>query len=202
LVYTIEQAKKELKELNREQLQSDTSGLLDIFLEESIEIKPKLIVELGVKRGISTISFSKIAKIYDSILVGIDKNDCSKSCDLDGWVFLQGKSMDIGKLFKRWCKSHKKDGIDILFIDTSHLYEYTVEELDIWIPIMNKTCKVFLHDTNPKIKENIETYGVKRALEEFLDFKFNSDEEFCINVKEWNFKHIPNNGGLAILTRR
>ena len=42
---------------------------------------------------------------------------------------------------------------------------------------------------------------VKRALEEFLDYKFDSNKEFCVDVRGWNFKHIPSYGGLAILSR-
>lgn len=198
----VEECREELKNINRKELNADTSGLLDIFFEESIKIEPQIIVELGIKRGISTLAFSKVAEIFNSLLIGVDKNDCRKSCNLDGWQFIQSKSIDFGKVFNRWCRVHGiQPKIDILFIDTSHLYENTKEELSIWIPLMNNSCKIFLHDTNPTIEKNKKEYGVKQALEEFLNYKFDSNKEFCITVNNWIFRHIPQYGGLAILSR-
>jgi len=202
LVHPIEQSREELKNIDKDSLNADTAYLLDIFFEESIKFKPKLIVELGIKRGISTIAFSKVAKIFDSVLIGVDKNDCRKSCSYEKWKFIQSKSMDFGRVFKRWCRIHKiNPEIDILFIDTSHIYDHTKEELNIWIPFMNKSCKVFIHDTNPITQENIKEYGVKEALEEFIDYKFDSTQNFTVYTKEWKFEHISDYGGLARLSR-
>ena len=40
--------------------------------------------------------------------------------------------------------------IDVLFTDTSHPYEYTLAEIDVWFPHLSGTGIAICHDTNLK----------------------------------------------------
>jgi hypothetical protein len=53
--------------------------------------------------------------------------------------------------FKCFCEVNIiKPQIDILFIDTSHLYVHTVQEIQSWFPFLTLHSKVIFHDTKMK----------------------------------------------------
>ena len=68
--------------------------------------------------------------------------------------------------------------VDVLFIDTSHLYEHTVKEIEAWFPLLAPNALVMFHDTNlrPNYTRQNGTCGVGwdndrgviRAIEEYL----------------------------------
>ena len=47
-----------------------------------------------------------------------------------------------------------KEPVDVLFIDTSHLYEHTVRELAAWFPLLANKALVIFHDTNLFLQSN------------------------------------------------
>ena len=57
---------------------TDISDHLITLFVESIEIKPKLIVELGVNFGESTFALERVAKTCNAKLVSADIVSCSK----------------------------------------------------------------------------------------------------------------------------
>lgn len=149
-------------------------------------IKAKTIVEIGC--GQSTFVLTAIAKKINAEFYSIDLNELGvergfpnmkpildkESC----YHSLQGDSRDIGKT---WNKP-----IDFLFIDSSHEYEQTVQELDLWIPFVKKNGVICMHDTNPRWE------GVNRALKEFLE-KHN---------QEYKAIHFLNQNGFSILLKQ
>lgn len=101
--------------------------------------------------------------------------------------------------------------IDILFVDTSHVYEHTVEEIKHWFPLLSDKAKVFFHDTNLRKvyyrKNGKMDYGwnndrgVIRALENYFGRSFDERSEFCTISKGWLIKHHPYCGGFTILEK-
>ncbi len=186
--------------------------LLTIY-RESIEIKPKLIVELGVRGGESTFVFERVARKFNSILISVDIEDCSKITNYEKWFFIKKDDIQFSREFKQWCTQRGiEPSIDILFIDTSHLYSHTKEEIKSWFPFLSKKCKVIFHDTNIsflfKRKDGSlqngwnNNRGVIRAIEEFCGKKFNEKIEFKDYCKNFEIKHYPYCSGLTILTKK
>ncbi len=186
--------------------------LLTIY-RESIQINPDLIVELGVRGGESTFVLERVAKKCNSILVSVDIEDCSGISNYDRWFFVKNDDIEFAKGFKKWCQRKSiKPEIDILFIDTSHLFHHTKEEIKHWFPYLSNRAKVIFHDTNMGflIRRKDGSYengwdnkrGVIRAIEEFCEKKFNEKIAFQEECKEFKITHHPYCGGLTILTKK
>jgi cephalosporin hydroxylase len=185
--------------------------LVDIFVE-SINVNPELIVELGVRGGESLFVFERVANICGSKIVSVDVEDCSHIGSFSDWSFIQASDVDFAKDFDGWCTGKGiKPRIDVLFIDTSHLYAHTVSEIKVWFPFLSERSKVIFHDTNMGKRffrrdgsmdfswDNER--GVIRAIEEYLDVSFNEKEDFTTVINGWSIKHRASCNGLTILER-
>lgn len=206
----------DLKELNEIKehafIRTDVSDHLETLFIESLSIKPKLIVEIGVRGGESTFVLERVAKLCGSKLVSVDIEDCSDVSSYEDWIFVQKDDIEFAKEFESWCKKHKiEPKIDILFIDTSHLFEHTFQEIKSWFPFLSSKSKVFFHDTNLK-----EVYfrkdgsmgvgwnngrGVIRALEKYFDTSFNEKKDFIDFRNGWLIKHYSYCNGFTILEK-
>src|SRR3989344_7979903 len=66
---------KELDEIRRRSFErTDISDHLVSLFQESLDIRPKLIVELGVGPGESSFVLDSVSRIYEANLVSVDKN--------------------------------------------------------------------------------------------------------------------------------
>jgi cephalosporin hydroxylase len=198
--------------IERSGISSPITGHLTTLFVESLEAKPKLIVELGVDVGHSTFVFERVAKLTGSKLVGVDTENCSKASDWNKWLFVQKDDISFAKEFRKWClKKGIKPVIDVLFIDTSHEYEHTVKEIKAWFPFLSENAKVFFHDTNLReVYSNKDgskglawdnKRGVIRALEKYFRTSFDETREFVDCRNGWIIKHHPYSNGLTVLKR-
>jgi cephalosporin hydroxylase len=197
---------------------SDISDHLPTIFSEIVAASPKLVVEVGTRGGESTKTILAAAKHSDAAVLSLDINDCSAVEIAEdfksSWHFIQGDDVAFGKeSFLGWCSSHGfEPRIDVLFIDTSHLYEHTRAEIQAWFPHLSKRAIVIFHDTN--LNRTSRTYnntilnigwdnqrGVIRAIEELLGKKFDEDRSFAGVVSEWLVRHYPNSFGLTVLKR-
>ncbi len=99
----------------------------------------------------------------------------------------------------------------MLFIDTSHLYEHTKQEIASWFPFLATNARVFFHDTNLKQVyfrrdgtmglgwENER--GVIRAIEEHFGVSLPEKRDFVDAREGWLIRHYANSSGLTVLTR-
>ena len=67
---------------------------LETLFLESLTLKPRLIVELGVARGESTRVFAQVAQLCGAKLVSVDLNDCSRALDWEEWFFIQKDDLE------------------------------------------------------------------------------------------------------------
>ena len=110
--------------------QTDISDHLETLFVESLDIKSRLIVELGVGDGESTYVLERIANLWGANLVSVDIADCQKVSSFKDRVFIQKDDIAFATEFTNWCKQRNiEPSIDFLFIDTSHLYDHTVAEI-------------------------------------------------------------------------
>lgn len=192
---------------------SDISDHLGTIFSEALAAQPHLIVELGVRGGESRFVFERVAKLTGATLVSADIDDCSQACSQSPRLhFVRGDDVQFAAGFAEWCRERSVDPrIDVLFIDTSHLYEHTVQEINAWFPLLAAKSKVIFHDTNMKnifrqqdgtLREGWDNQrGVIRAIEEKLDTKFNEKISFVTTVNGWVVRHWPYSSGLTIMER-
>ncbi len=185
---------------------------LETLFLESLTLKPRLIVELGVARGESTRVLAQVAQLCGAKLVSVDLNDCSRALDWEEWTFIQKNDLEFAREFEAWCRERQINPvIDVLFIDTSHYFDHTLEEIRAYFPFLADHAKVFFHDTN------LDTYifrkdgsvdlgwdndrGVIQALEVYFNRTFNEKVEFIDFVTPWLIKHYPHCSGLTVVEK-
>src|SRR5882762_2856468 len=128
---------------------TDISDHLTTLFTEALAAHPRLIVELGVRGGESTFAFERAAGLSGAYLLSVDIEDCGVPCSYAKWSFVKQDDVAFADEFAGWCGSHNLSPlIDVLFIDTSHLYEHTREELRVWLPFLFPRGRIILHDTN------------------------------------------------------
>jgi Methyltransferase domain len=208
----IRQASPELSEiLRRARTRTDISDHLPTLFAESLRVQPRLIVELGVRGGESAFVFERVARLTGARWVSVDLEDCSGVSQLPQWLFVQADDIRFAREFPAWCREKGlPNEIDVVFVDTTHFFEHTVQEIEHWFPLLSARAKVFFHDTNQSriyfrkdgsIGIGWNNRGVIGALEKYFGKTFNEKEDFTDFMDGWQIKHYANCNGLTILTR-
>lgn len=132
-----------------------------------VQMKAQTIVELGA--GQSTFALCAAVNKTAGQFYSIDLYKSARDRLWEGnhgmmlddeprYHFIQGNDMEI---VKSWDKP-----IDFLFIDTSHQYEHTKQELEAWTPYVVGGGIIMMHDTG---HESEDMKGCRRALDEFVE---------------------------------
>jgi len=191
---------------------TDINEHLVTIFNEGVASKPQVIVELGVRSGESTFILERVAKQCDSILISVDLDSCINASQWKKWFFVQQDDIAFAKEFPNFCSKNNIEGkIDLLFIDTSHLYEHTVQEIESWFPLLSENFKVIFHDTNLRDvfyrKDGSmglawdNERGVIRAIEEYYNTSFDEKKDFTTTINGVQIKHYSNCCGLTILEK-
>jgi hypothetical protein len=152
---------------------TDISDHLIALFVEALAVRPRLIVELGVRSGESTFALERVAKLCGSTLVSVE--------------------------------------VDVLLIDTNHVYVHTVKEIAHWFPFLSPKAKVFFHDTNMHVLFHRKdkslgvgwqrNRGVMTAIEEYLGTTYNENASFTDVRKGWIIRHNALCSGFTVLER-
>ena len=192
-------------ELYANQKNTDISSHLPEIYKEVYKMQPKTIVELGVRGGESSFVFSCINEELGSHVYGIDIDLCDYR-DIRNGHFIQGDDCQVAKTF------HQK--IDVLMIDTSHLFDHTLLEITEWFPLLNERSLILFHDTNIDGKGYIRLNGTRgenwdnqrgviRALEVFFgktyDEKAEFEDSFEFYGYLWKLRHKAYCNGLMMI---
>ncbi len=192
---------------------TDINDHLPALFTEALAVKPELIVELGVRSGESTFVLERVAGLYGAQLVSVDVCDCASVSTYKHWTFVRQDDIEFAHEFSAWCQNRGiRPRIDVLFIDTSHLYDHTVKEIAAYFPFLSPTAKVFFHDTNLKyinFRRNgsfcfggwNNRRGVIRAIEDFLGTPLTEKKDFVAMHKGWVIKHVACCNGFTILQK-
>lgn len=142
------------------------------------ELNCKTIVELGTQLGESTIVLLEAAKKIGANVSSIDVDPCLQACSRvrslglkDYWTFIQSDDLKV-----KWEKP-----IDLLFIDTSHTYDHTLNELRKFEPYVRKGGVIIMHDV-------VTYFEVLHAINEYLS-----------NRSDLRLYTYFNNNGLAVI---
>jgi hypothetical protein len=197
--------------LQRARKRTDISDHLPRLFSESLRFQPCLIVELGVRDGESTFAFERVAKCCGARGVSVDIEPVRSRDRNERWHFVQGDDIAFAKRFPIWCRENGfSKEIDILFIDTTHFFEHTMQEIEHWFPLLAPRARVFFHDTNMRriyfrkdgsMGVAWTNRGVTEALEKYFGKRFDEKRDFVDSAKGWFIRHYANCNGLTILTR-
>jgi cephalosporin hydroxylase len=201
----------ELNEIrNHAVVETDISDHLETLFVESMIVKPKFIVELGVRTGQSTFVFERVAKLCNSFLLSVDVAPQQNKTAWPRSTFIQRDDLLVADEFKSFCaKNNLEPKIDVLFIDTSHEYHHTKKEIAKWFPFLSERSTVFFHDANVKLLYNRRngTIGkaynddrdVMRAIEEYVGSPLNEKKNFRQLHGSWLIEHHAICNGMTIL---
>jgi predicted O-methyltransferase YrrM len=198
---------------------SDIAELLPILFVMAKLQAPKTLLELGTRGGEST---RALIKVCDSLGITGRSVDLSAAPawlnELDNWSHFAADDIAFGNKLaseKFWPTGEPFEGIDFLFIDTSHEYQHTVQEISTYWPLVNKGGLVVFHDTHLTHKPtwrlsrklnwgwNNER-GVTRAIEEYLNVKIEESQYYvALQSDEFSFLfNVPWNNGLLAIGKR
>jgi cephalosporin hydroxylase len=191
---------------------TDISDHLETLFVECLNIESKLIVELGVGDGESTYVLERVANLWGAKPVSVDIEDRHEVSNFKDRIFIQKDDIAFAAEFTEWCRQKNIEPlIDILFIDTSHLYDHTVTEIKAWFPYLAARSKVIFHDTNISevfIRKDGSTgkgwdnqRGVIRAIEEYFGIKFDETKDFTMMQTNWLIRHFTICNGFMIMSK-
>ena len=184
---------------DREKSGSETSYCVKLLYDYVVKDNCQVILELGVCSGVSTRALLLGCRVTGGHLWSVDKDSCwvpnvhkakntkyrlGKSWGLeDSWTFTKQNDLEY-----EW-----NTPIDLLFIDTCHLYEHTLAELNKYCPYIKYTKHILLHDTlldgYPTDVAN-GVFGVLKATKKFLS-----------ENPDWGFYETGVKCGLGVLTK-
>lgn len=202
---------QEIREFAR--CRSDISDHLETMFAEGLSAQPRLIVELGVRGGVSTYVLERVARLCGNVpLVSVDLEDCSGASRYSNWHFVKTDDITFAGAFPQWCRERRLPSeLDFLFLDTSHLLEHTVQEIRHWFPLLSERAKVCFHDTNQRrlyFRKDGSVgigwsngRGVIGALEQYFSASFREQADFIDARNGWLIQHTAACNGFTVLTR-
>lgn len=165
---------------------SDVNEHLEYMRNLCIDMDAKVVVELGVRSGVSTTAFLSAMEHTGGTVWSCDINRAfvdDEIADHPQWEFMWGDDLDL---------VDEAPECDVLFIDTSHYYVHTLAELAAYAPKVRHT--ILLHDTQleqPAGAPEWPPFPVRKAA---LDFQ--------ASEPGWEWSEFTHNNGLGVLTRK
>ena len=141
---------------------SDIHEHLPRFVEMVEVLDAATVIELGTRTGVSTIAWL-YALEGKGRLVSVDIDEKPAIGEYDHWSFIQGDDCDPDVV-------KQLPDADIVFVDTSHFYEHTVRELNIYRHLVRPGGLIVCHDTQlrrPIGAPSYPAFPVRKALVEF-----------------------------------
>ena len=156
-----------LAELYAEQCATPSDIYLHLprFVEMVDELKAKHVIELGTRTGVSTIAWLHALEGTGGRLTSVDIDERPPIGEWPHWEFIQGDDTDP-EVITRLAPA------DIVFLDTSHLYEHTVVELRLYRWLVKPGGLIVCHDTELPLPEGAPPrplFPVKTAVREFCE---------------------------------
>ena len=179
--------------------EGDSDRHLTTLLGIALGSKAKLIIELGVRGGGTTLPLLEAAKINGGVLcsVDIEETDFKPSEEYEPhWEFYKEDSIS----FLRSLSPHKT--IDMVYIDDWHSYEHVKKQLEILDTLVSPSTIIVLHDlmygeTCPFYHSDLtESAGDQWA----KGGPYRAVAE--LNPQFWEFSTLPWNNGLTILRKK
>jgi len=127
---------------------SDIQEYMPFLYETAGSYQNVRVLELGARRGNSTVAFLAAAQAVNGSVTSVDIDrvtDYSQMRPLVGcpyWTFIPGSDLEEA------VQAVLPVEVDVLFVDTSHEYDHTVRELELYMPRVAPGGIALFHDTN------------------------------------------------------
>jgi cephalosporin hydroxylase len=180
--------------LDRVSRWSDIQEYLPLFRQTARSYPQARILELGTRKGNSTLAFLAGAEAVNGHVWSGDITDVIRDPDprgmiswrdIPGWTFICGDDTDPA------VQAQFPLEVDVFFLDTSHEYEHTLQELRTFMPRVVKGGTALFHDTLlvewPGHKRSGDTPPVAQAL-----------DDYCAEAG-LSWENIPGQFGLGVI---
>ena len=104
-----------------------------------------VVLELGVERGGSTKVFLWYLEQTNGKLFSVDIADCSNSAKSEKWNFIQSNDLNKDFILEQFDEI-KKNGVDLIYIDSYHENYHVLKLLNIWFKYLKKGGAIFIDD--------------------------------------------------------
>lgn len=197
---------------------TDFSSHLPVLFCHCFLQNPMIFVESGIRWGDgSTIALGKITHLLkNSCLIGLDIDNCARHyAHIPRAYFYQMDDVAFPAYFKTL--PFAKDRVDFVFIDTSHQYEHTLQEIDAFATILTDTGTIAFHDSNVAVEHPVRLNGtacgsglgnpkgVTDGLKTYFNIEFDEGRYLNIDVEKdgylWNIVNYPYCYGFAVAKR-
>ena len=203
------------------QKNTDISSHLPALFCHAILQNPKIIIELGVRGGESTKPLHKAAQRSNAQLIGVDIDPMwvKKSYNsMSNAICIEMNDLDFKSYYTN--SPFKNEKFDLIFIDTSHEYTHTLQEIILFTQFLSEEGTLVFHDSNVTPLENAgyirlngsqdfapgNPRGVPQAIKEYFSIEF--DEYSYVNTTftsqevTWHMTHYPFCNGLTIIKKQ
>lgn len=150
------------------------------------------ILELGARRGNSTLAFLAAAQKAGGHVWSVDIDDVLKYEDgmrnwqnIPFWTFVRGDDLAAET------QARVPSQVDILFVDSNHEYAHVKSELYAYMPRVAPGGVALFHDTDLETWPGRETPEIWKPVRRALD-------EYC-KEKDMTWENIPGNWGLGVI---
>jgi cephalosporin hydroxylase len=140
---------------------SDINEHLPTFVQLVLETNAQHVIELGTRTGVSTAAFLHALEQTGGRLTSCDIDEKPAIGEFEHWEFVQGDDCSP-EVLERMVPA------EIVFLDTSHFYEDTLRELNVYRHLATRF--IVCHDTElrmPLGAPRWPVFPVKRAINEF-----------------------------------
>ena len=145
---------------------SDIYEHLPTFVRLCVERDAQHVLELGTRTGVSTVAWLFGLSKTGGRLTSVDIDARPPIGEFEHWSFVQGDDMDPA-VFAALKPA------DLVFLDTSHHYEHTLRELNLYRHLVKPGGVIVCHDTMLMRPEgsprNDPAFPVRVAIEEFCE---------------------------------
>jgi len=197
---------------------ADIRDHLGALFTETVAVRPRLIVELGTRGGVSTRALLAAAEVAGAHLLSLDIADCPLTDIPDRflrrWSFVRADDVAFaGQPFADFCAARSLPAMaEAILVDTSHRYDHTREELASWLPRLAPRGVIMFHDTHMgagwyrRLDGRVSRgwnneRGVIRAIEEHLGRRYDETTFFSDVVAGFAVQHVPWSSGFTVLRR-
>jgi predicted O-methyltransferase YrrM len=167
-----------------------------------LSLKPKNILEIGVRNGVTTAALLEAANMTDSMLYSVDIQDTLYSPPehlKSNWVFNKSCSLDF---LNNWYETYGSNNkFDLVYLDGWHSYDHVKQELDYLDKLVSPNSIILVHDlmygnTEPYYHSDLTLDGGQWA----NGGPYKAIAE--LNNQFWEFSTIPVCNGLTVLRKK
>lgn len=142
--------------------ESDIRDHLPRFVDLVVALDAKRVCELGVRGGVSTVAWLEGLRRTDGHLWGVDIEPAPFTHER--MTFIRGDDCDPETVIQvPW-------DLDVVFVDSSHLYAHTRREIELWLPRLAEGGAMVFHDVDIERfvhhPDDEPPFPVRKAVEE------------------------------------